>query len=292
MLICIYNKLQKTKNMRNPRASHGRHSQTTHRRGQRPGLSSTTITDGLSRNVIMSGAINRVGLSDAGVEAYAANGITAESTAFHLIDNFNVVNVRMGKELLGSIDLVNDTTAMISLKQICAHAFGCKSRELNYSSAIENIDSLLNAGDLYDIITHLYELTHENGEGSNEFSAKFMSMLSGFRVEASFRRLAVRAGFNVQFATKEQDDHGIDFIVNGVPFDVKSSRSMASKHLVKHANDGNRMPTVRFIPPITADDFMGHLVVPEDQLDGIINTRDFNALVYAAIAQYNTPNVA
>lgn len=279
--------------MRNPRASRGRHSQTTHRRKQRPGPLGNAKADGSFCNVIVSGTINRVGLSDVGVEACAANGINAESTTLHLIDNISMVNMKMGKELLGSVDLDNDTAEMISLKQICAHAFGSKSRELNFSSAIENIDSLVNAGDLYDIITHLYELTHEDGEDSDEFSAKFMSMLSGFRVEASFRRLAVRAGFNVQFATKEQDDHGVDFIVNGVPFDVKSSCSMASKHLVKHANDGNRMPTVRFIPPITVDDFLGHLVVPEDQLDSIINTRGFNALIDTAITQYyNTPNAA
>ena len=289
--------------MKHPHAS--RHNRTTsknrypYRRAATQSLGEHAVSESIQTapsktshdNLIVNGTIHTIGLAQPDSEPLMTDSTIAESAALDAIgalDDSLTSNRMVGNKLLASIDPDRDSETLIALKQIGAKAFDRQLPDANFRTIVEDLDTTLTASDLRDFFMHLYESTHENGDGSEIFTTKAMNTLSGFRVEASFVRLAARAGFDVVPATKEQDYHGIDFIVEGVPFDIKSSRATARKHTDKHRDDSNREDTVKFIPPITATDFENHLVIPEDNLDHIVETTDFSALVRQAISEYQT----
>lgn len=240
---------------------------------------------------VIRGSVLAIGLGRDNSEPMITDSSTAaEHATLHVIGDTDYTPMSkraISESFLSSIDEENDPAVLVALKQITAQSLNRQQPlDVNCRTAIETLDPEMNATNLRDFLIYVYEMTHGSGEGSYEFMSKAMRTLSGFRVEASFLRLATRTGFNVQPATKWQDNHGIDFIIDGVPLDIKSSLERALYHASKHHNDSNRVPTVKFIPPITAEDFANQLVVPYDRLDHIIETTDFHALVNQAITQY------
>lgn len=115
---------------------------------------------------------------------------------------------------------------------------------------------------------------------------KAMNILSGFRVEESVKKLARMSGREVIDASREQDKLGIDMFIDGVPFDTKSSHTIAVLHTQRYARNVNRYHTVKFVPPFTAKDFQDQLVIPDDQAARLLETTDFNEMIDEAVARY------
>lgn len=243
-------------------------------------------------NIVVSGSIRTIGLSGPNSEPLVTQDAHAEGATIDLLQHLPPSTDRLdGRSIAQSVNPECDSTEMIALKEIAATVLGYKCPEYSLRDAIKNLDSYLTATDLRDFVMHIYELANEGEVDSTLLTEQFMGMLSGFRVEASFARLAKHAGFDVIGADQNQDSHGIDFIVNGIPFDVKSSHKLAWRHLKKHDDSRNRIPTVRFIPPVGVEDFANHLVIPWSNLDKIIEKTDFLILMDQAFASYRDPTI-
>ncbi len=186
----------------------------------------------------------------------------------------------IGRELLETIQ-PGEPPLELALKQVAARAFGSQLPDADFCEAIETLDTDFMASDVSDYLNYVYEYAYAeaSAESRHKFVTTSMNKLSGFRVEATFVRMARHVGADIQKGDKWQDQHGIDFIVNGVPYDIKSSLEMAHKHATRHGHDHNRAHTVKFIPPITAEDFRGHLVVPATAIDEIVARTDFLAMI-------------
>ncbi len=199
---------------------------------------------------------------------------------------------QLGKLFLESIDEENDSETIIALKQLGAKICGIVKNNVDYQQIITTLDATLSADDLRDFITYIHEWSHEDATDTEEYVDAHMNELSGFRVEASFMRLAHEAGFKLQPATRYEDHRGIDVWVNDVPFDLKSSERIAKYHTAKHKNDTNRSHAVKFVPPITAEDFDGRLVVPYEKVKHILATTNFTSMINDGITRYNDANTS
>lgn len=193
----------------------------------------------------------------------------------------------IGKELLQSIDEENDSETTKALKQLGAKIFGIEKNDANYQAIMTTLDPIMTADDLRDFITYLHEWSNDDAADTEQFVDAQMNELSGFRAEASFAKLAHAAGFDFRAATRYEDHRGLDFMVEGVPFDIKSSERIAKYHTAKHKNDDYRYSAVKFVPPITADDFGGRLVLPDERIDHVLETTNFTVMVNHAIDQHN-----
>lgn len=195
-----------------------------------------------------------------------------------------------GEVILQSIDVSSDSRAITSLKQISAAICRVRHVSPDYEQIIEALDDTLTADELRDFVGHVYEWSHENPEDTETYVNDVMTTLSGYRVEASFERLAQAAGFTVKQATHQEDHRGIDFYVNDVPFDIKSSEKTAILHTNKHKNDTRRYHTVKFVPSITLADFAGRLIIPNENVEHILASTGFQKTVKDAIVQFIEAN--
>lgn len=201
-------------------------------------------------------------------------------------DNPEFSGRQLGKQLLESIDKENDSQEIIALKELGAKICGVRSNDTDYQQIMTTLDNVMTADDLRDFIMYLHEWSHADAQDSEQYINEQMNELSGFRVEASFVRLAESAGLSFRPATRYEDHHGLDFMVEGVPFDLKSSEQKAKQHVKKHKNDTNRFDAIRFVPPITSEDFDGRLVVPYENAKTIVETTNFKSLIIDAIQKY------
>jgi hypothetical protein len=218
-------------------------------------------------------------------EAYANRILSeVESSEAELTEH------QIGKFLLRSIDKENDPETLIALKQLGAKIYGIDKGDTDYQQVLTVLDDSMTADDLRDYITYLYEWLHGNSTETSQFVNEQMNELSGFRVEASFARLAQATGLNFRTATRTEDHKGVDFMVEDVPFDLKSSEPTAKYHTAKHKKAGNRIHAVKFVPPITAEDFEGRLVIPNNRINYILETTDFRTMVHDAIRDYRAAN--
>ncbi len=289
--------------MRHPHARHNRAPSNERRRYTRstpkPELGARALKDTTilleprerHESIIVNGHIHTIGLAHTKNErTEPSNNTYAEQATLTVtggIEDSTFTSDRMlGNRILSSINKERDTPMSSALRHVAAKAFGRQLPDANYREDLEILNNELTTEDLRDFFVHLYESTHVNTTGSEAFMEQSMGTLSGFRVEASFVRLAERAGFSVITATKSQDQHGIDFFIDNVPFDIKSSRQTARKHARRHADHGNRIPTVAFIPPIEPADFDNHLIVPYENLDRIIKNSDFATLIHEGLSRY------
>lgn len=215
-------------------------------------------------------------------------------STFDTLDSSEELTSRqLGKQLLDSIDKDSDPETIIALKQLGAKICGIEKNNTDYQHVIATLDTVMTADDLRDFITYIHEWSHPGAEDTEQYVNNHMNELSGFRVEASFPRLAEAAGFSYRSATRYEDHHGLDFMVEGVPFDLKSSAQKAKHHVKRHENDTNRIDAVRFVPPITSEDFDGRLVIPYEKVKTIVETTNFTAMVTEAIQKYrNTHRTA
>lgn len=193
-----------------------------------------------------------------------------------------------GKQLLRSIDEENDSETTKALKQLGAKVLGAEKNNADYQNIMTTLDLIMTADDLRDFITYLHEWSNDDATDTEQFVDTQMNELSGFRAEASFAKLARAAGFDFRAATRYEDHRGLDFMVEGVPFDIKSSERIAKYHTAKHKNDDYRYTAVKFVPPITADDFGGRLVLPDERVDHVLETTNFTAMVNRAIDRHKT----
>lgn len=224
-------------------------------------------------------------------ETFAANILSSFDTPLSP-DYSELTSRQLGKQLLESIDEENDPREIVALKELGAKFCGAGKNNTDYQQIITTLDAVMTADDLRDFITYLHEWSHPEAEDAEQYVNTHMNELSGFRVEASFARLAEIAGLSLRPATRHEDHHGLDFMVEGVPFDLKSSAQKAKHHVKKHENDTNRIDAVRFVPPITSEDFDGRLVVPYENAKTIVETTNFNAMVTEAIQKYKEAHPA
>lgn len=197
---------------------------------------------------------------------------------------------RAGEEILQSIDTDTDSDAIVGLKQLGAVICGVRHVNPNYEQIIEALDGTLNADELRDYISCVYEWSHEDHQDSEEYVNNLMTALSGFRVEASFTRLAQAAGFTVRQATSREDHRGVDFYVNDIPFDIKSSEKTALRYRDKYRSKTRRYCCVMFVPAISLDDFAGRLVIPHENTEHILMSTSFKESVSNAISQFQQAN--
>lgn len=192
---------------------------------------------------------------------------------------------KAGNLFIQSID-ETDSRQLAALKRLSAKMCGVDNASNNYQKMIDPLDEILVADELRDFILHMYEWSHEGASNTESYINDQMSALSGFRVEASFAKLARAAGFDVREATHEEDLHGMDFRVDGIPFDLKSSEKGAIWHSEKHKKNSERFHPVVFVPPITAEDFSGRLVIPDENVERVLENSDFRKMVEGAIRDY------
>lgn len=248
------------------------------------------------RSIVVSERGHAIGLSQAqGGSAYDSpdnySSLRPEMMASHVLSTIHEdehTGRALGKQLLRSIDNERDSETTKALKQLGAKIFGVEKNNADYQHIITTLDAVMTADDLRDYITYLHEWFGDNATDTEQFVDTQMNELSGFRVEASFAKLAHVAGFDFRPATRYEDHRGLDFMVEGVPFDVKSSERIAKYHTAKHKNDEYRYPAVKFVPPITADDFGGRLVIPDEHVDHILETTNFKTMVENAVTQYRS----
>lgn len=107
-------------------------------------------------------------------------------------------------------------------------------------------------------------------------------IMSGFRIEESYVKVARAAGFSVVPASIEQDAVGIDCIVNCALFDVKSSRAGAVRGLAKKG----KVPRVLFVPPLKYQDFGGNMLIHRKGYQAVIEERPVVDMTTRAVRRY------
>ena len=203
----------------------------------------------------------------------------------------------MGDWIINSIDTKNDDELLIALKRLAGKL--CDSQQISVINGLNNInlksivhhsEGRLRVSELRDFMTYVYELSHRDYRQSLKTSSMVMDKLSGFRVEASVAKMARAAGFTVREATDKEDAAGADLFIDGVPFDIKSSELAsdisALEEKDKHKRHLARHSSIKLVPPITAKDFAGNLIISDETANRLVALTPFVDMINKAIAEY------
>lgn len=190
----------------------------------------------------------------------------------------------VGRAIVGSIEH-SDPTDLKLMKRLGAMSCGFYSG-FNYKRMVPELDRYLTAAQLSEVCLYLCEWSSPHEHDIEWRVRDIMKEISGFRVESSFFRLARACKLEIRESSAIEDQHGgIDFFVEGVPFDIKSSYEGAKRGLSGYPNKSKRS-SVKFVPPLIADDFKGRLVVPTTNIRPILEETDFKAMVTHAIGLF------
>ena len=179
-----------------------------------------------------------------------------------------------------------DTPQQKSLKQLFSVLCDVSKARFNTKNAVAVLNGHLRSSELRDFMASTYDWSHSGQPGTEQRVNNIMNLLSGFRIEESVIKIARASGYEVTLATERQDALGIDAFIDGVPFDFKSSMLVAREHTRKHRGEAGRYHPVKFVPPITLEDFDDELVVPDRRVAHILATTDFKEMIDDAVARY------
>ena len=200
-------------------------------------------------------------------------------------DSLSLSAIQLGRLVKDSIRN-DDTPQQVSLKKLFSLLCGTTNSHLDYKNVIDTLNGYLRESELRDFITHVHDLSHRIKRDDTYTVNAFMNGMSGFRIEESVIKIAESAGYEVTPATKGQDALGIDAFIDGVPFDFKASMLAAHDHARRHRGKVGRYHAVKFVPPISLEDFDGELVVPDKRVAHILATTDFKKMIDDAVARY------
>lgn len=134
------------------------------------------------------------------------------------------------------------------------------------------VKEVINAGgnkldfnDLLVFVTHMGQQINRDAD-QKQFHAMARESLIGMRNEVAFEQILIAADLDYEVGDEDDDAKGADFIINGIPVDVKASqfgversRQQARDH--GYSNRGVVWSHVDF------EDFNGKLTLPFDTVD-------------------------
>lgn len=220
-------------------------------------------------------------------ESYALR-IIDEVVGDEPIDGDKLTAAQVADRISQSIDIDGDTPDIIELKRLAATI--CTGKGMDTRAVIQIIDVLggrygMRTSELKDFIVYMYEWSHADAVGVENMLTGSLNNLNGFRLEVSTAKLLRAAGYEVTYATQKEDYGGIDLFVDGIPFDVKASKSTL-RYYLKHSNNSRKNRSVKLVPPFTVKDFDGELILPDKSVEQILSNPDVVAMIDDAIAQY------
>lgn len=195
---------------------------------------------------------------------------------------------RLQQQILGTIHS-EDLPHIRVLKQLASNIL--LGGTLDARTLINTLDDRMSVSELRDFIMTIKNWV--NPEVRDEYANNETQWISGFGVELSVEKIARLAGYTVITATElakrigvNVDSLGVDLLIDGVPFDIKSSRTSAVIHAQKYINNKNRFHAIKFVPPFTAEDFDDHFVIPDDRVATVLEKTDFLQMIDEAVEQY------
>ncbi|MGB4768700.1 MAG: hypothetical protein WBP22_05595 [Candidatus Saccharimonas sp.] len=163
------------------------------------------------------------------------------------------------------------------------------------SGFVRSFDNTLSVSELYDFVLTIRERSQVKSSASDaaDYAQATLATLYGLGLEQSVEKLARMSGYEVITAAEFSDELGInvdaigiDLLIDGVPFDIKSSHRDALAHTQKYARASSRFHVVKFVPPLTDADFDGRLVLPDQNAGRLLATTDFCQMIDKAVEQY------
>jgi hypothetical protein len=157
---------------------------------------------------------------------------------------------------------------------------GAKKNLIRFNHALhEVVNSGASAYDfdgLLDFMTTMHGVSHP--ESITEFRLYAKSALNGVRNEMAFEQILLANGIDYMQGTPEEDAMGGDFIIDGVPIDVK-----ASLHKVEKTRRRARDPHRIIWSHITQEDFDGGLTLPFEKARKIYTETDLKQDIEDAV---------
>lgn len=201
----------------------------------------------------------------------------------------------MRKRIMQSIT-ADDPQSINALKRLAATVCMPSSKNaFDLSNFVRLFDNSLSTSELYDFVLTVRERSHTTDSSSDaaDYARSTLATLYGLGLEQSVEKLARMSGYEVVTAAEFSDELGInvdaigiDLLIDGVPFDIKSSHRDALAHTQKYARATSRFHVVKFVPPLTDSDFGGKLVLPDQNAARLLATTDFCQMIDKAVEEY------
>lgn len=209
-----------------------------------------------------------------------------------MVDFYKIDTKEFGMRVAASIALDRDSDLVVALKHYAAQACGIwtdgesggVSKEI-----VASAEGKLSQAGLRDALTYLYEVSHKTEASLSNYVIGKMGQINGRRVEVSTQHLLTAMGYQVQEASRRQDDMGIDIFIDGVPFDVKSTEHDASRSANKEISRSKQQayyPSVRLVPPFTSESFEGQVIVPNNVIKRLAEDESLRKKIDTSIANY------
>lgn len=117
-----------------------------------------------------------------------------------------------------------------------------------------------------DLLQFMVKMHVESGgrESMQSFEQQARNRLVGMRDEMAFEQMLIAGDVNYRIGEPEEDAIGGDFIVEGIPIDVKSSEFTA-RDAKRRATERNRNPHRIIWSHIRPQDYNGRLTLTYDQ---------------------------
>lgn len=150
--------------------------------------------------------------------------------------------------------------------------YKCKDKVTEFNHTLREV---INAGasrfgfdDLLAFMTTM-QIASGGRENIEEFQQDARSALVGMRNEMAFEQLLIHAGIEYEIGTLEQDATGGDYIIEGVPVDVKASQAAADQARKRPKGIGHVEGEIVW-SHIRYDDYEGGLTLPYEKNDEVL----------------------
>lgn len=132
------------------------------------------------------------------------------------------------------------------------------------------LDVIGNRYNFHELLTFLDQsyATTSGGRGNKLFHERMKEAIVGMRNELAVEQVLISEGIEYQLGTLEEDAKGGDFIISGVPVDVKSSFFSAEK-AKREASRHGRNPDTIIWSQIDFEDFEGRLSLPYEKVAAV-----------------------
>jgi len=142
--------------------------------------------------------------------------------------------------------------------------YASKEAVISFNHTLREV---INAGasrfDFHELLTFMTNMHIAAGglKTSGNFQELAKDSLTGMRNEIAFEQVLIANDVDYELGTVEQDATGGDFIIEGVPIDIKSSPA-AVEHARKKALREGRDPNLIMWSQINFEDYDGKLTLP------------------------------
>jgi hypothetical protein len=149
--------------------------------------------------------------------------------------------------------------------------YRCKEEVTEFNHVLrEVINASASRFGFNDLLTFMTTMQTASGgrEGIEEFQQDARSALVGMRNEMAFEQLLIHAGLDYEIGTLEQDAAGGDFIIEGIPVDVKASQAAADQARERSRSGGYDASGIIW-SHIHFEDYEGQLTLPYEKNDEV-----------------------